>query len=137
MADILVVEDDPSVSNILTMLLEMEGHTTRAAANGLEALLQLRDKHPDLTISDIEMPVLDGPSLCTRMMVEDQGMERIPILLISGFPELERLAHEVGTPYYSGKPFQIEALLQLVRRALKERIPPIPFTHRYRTQASG
>ena len=132
MADILIVEDDPSVASILVMLLEMEGHRTRTAANGLEGLQRLQDKSPDLTISDIEMPILDGPSMCNRMLIEDHGLEKIPVILISGFPELDRLAEEVGTPYFTSKPFAIDALLNLVNRALRERASPVPFEQRQR-----
>jgi DNA-binding response OmpR family regulator len=53
MAEIIVVEDDPSISNILMMLLQLNGHSIRTAANGLEGLHLLREKNPDIIISDI------------------------------------------------------------------------------------
>ena len=84
----------------------------------------LRQKHPSLTLSDIEMPILDGPGMAFRMFIEDQGMENIPILLISGFPNLRIIADQIGTPYFIAKPFEIEELLELVKRALEDRVVP-------------
>ncbi|MGZ3688677.1 MAG: response regulator [Bdellovibrionota bacterium] len=132
MPEILIVEDDAAVASTLAILLQTEGYETRTAANGIEGLRALRERLPDLTITDIEMPVLDGPGMANRMLIEDNGLERIPIVVISGFPEIDRLAEEVGTPYYILKPYSIDQILELIQKALQERIYPIPFEQRKR-----
>ena len=81
---------------------------------------------PDLVVLDVEMPVLDGPGMVTRMLVEDAGRERIPVVLVSGVVELSSVAERVGTPYALAKPFDPTALLALASQALRERRPPAP-----------
>jgi CheY-like chemotaxis protein len=136
MADILIIEDDPAVSMTMALLLESEGHIVRTAANGVEGIRQMKEKHPDLTLSDIEMPVLDGPSMALRLFVEDQGLERIPLVLLSGFPDIGLIAKQIGTPYYLPKPFAIDALSRVINRALAERIAPRPFQAGEKKRAS-
>jgi len=124
MIEILIVEDDPSVLKTLSMLLELEGYRVRAAANGAEALGLLKERFPVLTISDIEMPVLDGPGMACQMRAENHGLEKIPIVIVSAFPNIEQIAEKMGTPYFISKPFEIDQLLELVERAIREQKSP-------------
>jgi DNA-binding NtrC family response regulator len=124
MADLIVVEDDPAVSWTLTQILELEGHTVRMGGNGLEGLTLISARKPDLVLADIEMPILSGPEMAYRLFVANCGSELIPIVLLSGFPDLKLVAGQIGTPYYLAKPYSLEDLLNLVSRALKERTPP-------------
>ena len=75
---------------------------------------------------DVEMPILDGPGMAYQMFLDHLGLEFVPIILLSGVPELERIAEEVGTPYFLGEPYRYEQLLALVNRALSERTAPRP-----------
>jgi CheY-like chemotaxis protein len=86
----------------------------------------LHERAPDIVLLDIEMPILDGPGMVTRILVHDAGLEEIPVVLLSGSPELTRVAREVGTPYFLGKPYTYERLMDLVGQALRERAPPAP-----------
>lgn len=126
MADLLLVEDDDDVAGLVEIFLAREGHRVRRACNGERALALLDERLPDLVVLDVEMPVLDGPSMVTRMLVEDAGRERIPVLLVSGVVDLPRVAQRVGTPYALAKPFAPTALLALASKALHERRPPTP-----------
>jgi CheY-like chemotaxis protein len=128
MANILLVEDDPAVLMTLSFILETEGHVVRAAANGFEGLRCMKECTPELTVSDIEMPVLDGPSMALEIFYEDHGLEKVPLIILSGFPDISLIARQVGTPYFLSKPFEIDALSRLVEQALRERIPPIPMS---------
>lgn len=126
MADVLLVDDDEDVTWVLEQLLEIAGHTVRIAHDGEEGLLLLEQRIPDVTILDVEMPLLDGPSMAYRMFVHDCGLENIPIVLVSGVFDLARVAARVGTPYFTAKPFDTGTMLSLVDRALSERLPPHP-----------
>ena len=126
MAVVLVVEDDADAAGALADVLDIEGHQVTVAFNGEQGLRLLHERLPDLVLLDIEMPILDGPDMSTRMLLNDAGMEMVPILLISGSPELRRVAAEVGTPYFLGKPHTYEKLMDLVARALHERTAPRP-----------
>ena len=111
---------------MVVMLLEGEGHQVRAAYDGQHGLTLLRQTYPDLVVLDVEMPKLTGPEMSYRMIVEDSGLELIPILLYSGIDQFAKVAAAVGTPYFLAKPFQIKTLLDMVAKALDERIPPTP-----------
>jgi DNA-binding NtrC family response regulator len=126
MADLLIVDDDLDVVWVLEQVLLGEGHVVRVAHNGEEGLKLLVERSPDLVILDVEMPILDGPSMAYQMFVHDCGMEEIPILLISGVFDVDVVAQRVGTPYFLSKPFDPNELLRLIRRTFTERALPRP-----------
>jgi CheY-like chemotaxis protein len=126
MADILVVDDDLDAAEVLSELLVMDGHQLRVAHDGAQGLACLDDRLPDLALLDIEMPRLSGPAMVAEMFLRDAGCERIPVILVSAKLELRQIAAAVGTQYFLGKPYSIDALQELVARALDERAPPAP-----------
>jgi CheY-like chemotaxis protein len=127
MADLLVVEDNPDLAEPLIDLLVELGHRVDSACHGEEGLRRLdRGPLPDLVLLDVEMPVLDGPGMAYRMLIEDAGKELIPVILLSGVMDLPKVAARVGTPYFLTKPYRIDALLALLDRALAERHVPCP-----------
>ena len=123
---VLIVDDDIDLAWITAELLLQEGYDVRVARDGEEGLRLLRENMPDVLILDVEMPLLDGPSVAKRMLVEDCGLEEIPVVLVSGIADLAAVARRVGTPYVLGKPFDVGRLLAMVRSALAERRPPEP-----------
>ncbi len=126
MADVLVVEDDADAADALAEVLNIEGHEVRVAFNGEHGLRLVNERAPDLVLLDIEMPILNGPGMATRMLIQDAGLEKVPIVLLSGSPNLRQVASEIGTPYLIGKPYTYERLMRLVDQALRERTPPTP-----------
>jgi CheY-like chemotaxis protein len=125
-ANLLVVDDDPDLAELLTDLLEGQGHTVRVARDGREGLRLVAERRPDLVLLDVEMPLVTGPEMSQEMIVRDRGQEEIPIVLVSGVTNLFRLAASVGTPYFLRKPYDAETLSRLVASALVERRPPRP-----------
>jgi DNA-binding response OmpR family regulator len=126
MADVLIVDDDTDIAELLTMVLEQEGHEVRVAHDGTTGLALARAHLPSLVVLDVEMPIMNGPDMAMRMLVEDCGLELIPIILSSAVPYLERIAAGVGTPYFLKKPYDDVVLHELVARALVERRAPKP-----------
>jgi CheY-like chemotaxis protein len=126
MADLLVVEDSPDIAELLCALLDQRGNTVRLARNGIEGLQALDRRLPQLVISDVDMPVLDGPAMIYRMFVADLGRENIPVVLMSGTERLPEVAATLGTRYFIAKPFDLPDLLHLIDRALVEAVPPRP-----------
>ena len=128
MADVVVVEDDEDVSFLMAVFLEQAGHVVRRARNGEEALAVVVGgrRLPDLIVMDVEMPVLDGPGMAARLLVENAGKERIPLVIVSGATGLGAVARRVGTPYFLSKPFDPCDLIELSQRALRERRAPQP-----------
>lgn len=126
MADLLVVDDDPDAAEALAEALHFDGHQVRVAFNGEEGFRLMAERMPALLLLDVEMPVLDGPGMSLRMILHDAGMEKVPVLLISGITELHEVACRVGTQYFLSKPYRFEELLTRVERALRERAAPNP-----------
>jgi DNA-binding NtrC family response regulator len=126
MASIVLIDDDDDMRETMADLLSIEGHEVRTARNGVEGLQALDDRFPQLVVTDIEMPVLDGRAMVFRMFVENLGRENVPVIVSSGAADLEEIAKALGTPYYLAKPFSLDALTATVDRALAEAIPPRP-----------
>jgi DNA-binding NtrC family response regulator len=126
MADLLIVDDDIDMAELLGEALARRGHQIRIAHDGMEGLRELSIRMPDAVLLDVEMPILDGPGLALQMFVRNCGLEAIPIILLSGVVDLERVAARVGTPYFLGKPYALGAVTALCERALAERTPPAP-----------
>jgi CheY-like chemotaxis protein len=126
MASIVLIDDDDDMRETMADLLAIEGHEVRTARNGVEGLQALDDRLPQLVLTDIEMPVLDGRAMVFRMFVENLGRENVPIVVTSGAPDLGAIARALGTPYYLAKPFPLDVLTATVNRALAEATPARP-----------
>jgi len=124
MAELLIVEDDVDAAEALSEVLQLDGHVVAMAFNGVEGLARLEEHVPDVALVDIEMPALDGPGMSKRMFLHNLGFEEVPIILLSGAPQLRRVAAELGTPYFLAKPYTYEALTAVLTRALNERTAP-------------
>ncbi|HEX7842732.1 MAG TPA: response regulator [Kofleriaceae bacterium] len=122
----LIVDDDLDVAELLGEALVHYGHQIRIAHDGEAGLRELSIRLPDVVLLDVEMPVLDGPGMAYQMFVRDCGLEAVPIVLLSGVVDLERVAARVGTPYYLGKPYSLSAIRSMCERALRERTAPAP-----------
>ena len=126
MAAVLVVDDDQDLADVVGEILRAQGHEVQCAADGAEGLRLVAQKLPDLLVLDVEMPVLSGPDMANRLLIEDMGRENIPIVLLSGVADLSRATAMVGTPYALRKPTTLSSLIAMVRRALVERTAPSP-----------
>src|SRR6266498_1791029 len=109
MPTILLVEDEPTLSETLRYNLEREGYTVLAAGDGVRGLELARREQPDLLILDVMLPRLDGFSVC-RILRQESDM---PILMLTARQdEVDRIAGlELGADDYVAKPFSLGALL--------------------------
>lgn len=117
MAKILVVDDERSIRNIIKELLEIEGHTVRTAENGAQGLEAITSEPPDLVISDIKMPEMDGIELLGRILTSHHD---IPVVMISGHGNIDTAVECIkrGAFDYIEKPIEMNRLLVTVRNAL-------------------
>jgi len=116
MTHVLVVEDDEQILNLLLELLDEEGYAVTGAANGRAALQVLETSHPDLIITDIMMPEMDGIALCSHIHT-DPSIAGIPIIVCSAGsnkPLLENCSYTAFLP----KPFAISAVVDAVESVL-------------------
>jgi CheY-like chemotaxis protein len=117
---ILVVEDEPAVRDALTVLLEREGYEVAAAAEGREALGQLRGdrtgpRRPRLILLDLMMPVMDGFEFRVQQL-QDPEIADIPVIVFSGGGDLDRKAGLLAPDAWVAKPVDVPRFLELVRR---------------------
>ncbi|HEY6121719.1 MAG TPA: PAS domain S-box protein [Pyrinomonadaceae bacterium] len=118
---ILIVDDDRRIRDLLVELLEVEGYELAFAANGAVGLDLAIANEPDLVISDVVMPVVDGLTLC-RNLKRDPRTETIPILLISGLRNSSDDSIEglnAGADDYLDLPFRNEELFVKVARLVE------------------
>jgi len=112
---VMVVDDSLTVRKITSRLLEREGYRVITAKDGVDAIESLIDNVPDVILSDIEMPRMDGFDL-VRNIRADARLRDVPIIMItSRLADKHRdYAMEIGANHYLGKPYQEEELLGLI-----------------------
>jgi DNA-binding response OmpR family regulator len=108
---VLVVDDDPSMLSVLQQLLGDEGFEVSYAYDGRQALTEFTKDEPDLVVTDIMMPRLDGIALARKL--REQG-HKTPVVLISAVYD------DVDLPdvRFIPKPFDIEHFVQVIHRAV-------------------
>ena len=118
-ADILIVDDEASVVEVVSLYLQREGFRVRAARNGTEALLALQAARPDLVVLDVMLPHIDGLSLIRRMR-ENPALDVPVILLTARTQEIDRInGLELGADDYVTKPFSPGELVARVKAVLR------------------
>lgn len=118
---VLVVDDDFDIRDTLRELLELEGLRTIGAANGREALRQLRDGvRPGLILLDLMMPEMSGWEFRGEQL-RDPALADIPVVILSATPDVARTAEELDAAGYVRKPFDLNELLDLVEAQVRPR----------------
>ena len=116
---ILIVDDEPQITRVLRHVLASPGYSTKTAADGEAALAIFEDWQPDLVITDLQMPKLDGLGLCRSL----RAVSSTPIIVLSVTNDEESIveALDTGADDYVVKPFSSGELLARVRSALRRR----------------
>ena len=112
---ILVVEDEPSIADLLALALGAAGHQVAVAGDGRAALRRLAEARYDLVLSDVMMPFLDGAGLAVAMRA-DPALRDIPLILMSAVHRSPALS--VPHAAFLRKPFDLGQLLATVERVL-------------------
>jgi len=117
---IMIVEDSPAIADVVRDGLEKEGFHVHTVTNGFEALRDLEEVMPDLIISDINMPKLDGLKTCWAIQNRLETKD-IPFILLSSQVDGDTLKRgkEIGACYFIAKPFEMDAVIKKVREALE------------------
>jgi len=118
MSNIMVVDDDPSIRELVSALLKDDGFDTCEAKDGREALKNMMDENPDLAIVDLMMPNMDGYELCRKLR---QYYEDLPVLMLTAKTELlsKIKGFESGADDYLTKPFEGTELILRVKALLR------------------
>ena len=119
MSNLLIVDDEQSYRQLLTLVFQGDGHNIRTAANGREAVKLLQEEPANLIISDVKMPDMDGIEMlrAVREFLPDTA-----VVLMTAFASVEtaREAFKLGADDFIQKPFDVEELKLIVKKALEK-----------------
>lgn len=115
---VLIVDDVDIIRKTSEMIARSLKYETVTAVNGEEALERIAEHNPDLILTDVNMPLMDGLELCRRLR-EDGKYRRIPIIVYSGEDNREE-AFRSGADDYLQKPFRVEELESKLREYLRQ-----------------
>ncbi len=112
---IMVVDDDPDLVTILTIMLEQNEYNVRQAYSGVQLFSNLEGQKPDLIILDVMMPHMDGLEVLERLKA-DQETSSIPVILLTAQGEFENImsGYKKGADYYITKPFTKSQLVNSI-----------------------
>lgn len=118
--NILVVDDETQIARVLKTTLSSQGYGVRIASDGDEAVQVMKEWSPDLVITDLRMPNMDGLELCKHI----RAKSKLPIIVLSvkGEERTKVDALDAGADDYVTKPFGIAELLARVRAALRRSV---------------
>lgn len=129
MARILVIDDDTSLLQMMSMMLKRAGHEPILVSDGQEGIFIAREEHPDLAVVDIMMPDLSGHEVCRRLRQEPATAD-IPLLVLTALPQFRErdLAAEAGADDFVRKPVTRDDLVSRVEELLASgpRNTPMP-----------
>ncbi len=125
LANILIVEDDPTIRTLLQMMLKAAGFThVKTAARGDDGLEAIRRDRPSLVLLDLMLPGVDGLTVCSRVR-SDPELADVRILMLTAKSEDEDIVRglELGADDYVTKPFSREVLLARINAVLRRNDP--------------
>ena len=114
---VLVVEDDPRISELLELYLQKDGYAVHTAADGVQGLEKFRSLKPDIILLDLMMPVMDGRTLCRIIRAESDT----PIIMLTAKGDLDDkvMGLKAGADDYITKPFEMKEVLARMEAVLR------------------
>jgi len=118
---ILIVDDDEVLAEVLSRRLSQQGYEMITASSGAEGLAMAEAQRPSLLVLDLHLPDTDGFTVC-KHLVDSPRTYDIPVIVLSGMerPDIVRRCRESGSQYFVRKPYDPNAMLVLVRHAIRE-----------------
>ena len=118
---VLVVDDDHDLVDLIVSVLDGDGRfETRAANNGFEAGMLVKEYRPDLIVLDVMLPDINGKEVCVRVRSDD-SLENVKIICISGMVERDKIVElkSAGANDFLQKPFDTDVLIDRMCRLLE------------------
>ncbi|SVC68292.1 uncharacterized protein METZ01_LOCUS321146 [marine metagenome] len=114
--NVLVVDDQPEIRNLMVEILKKRGYQVSTASDGHDVLTQFELARPDLVITDLTMPGLNGYQLCRLI----RGISSVPVLVMNAQMGAEDMAYRMGADAFIPKPFDLEGLWAEIEELLLE-----------------
>jgi DNA-binding response OmpR family regulator len=126
--EILVVEDDPTICQLIAAALEEEGYSVTVTFDGQNGLKQAYQSPPRLVITDVMLPQMDGLTLVNALRSHPQT-QNIPVIMVSAVASklAQASQHALTRVEYLAKPFDLEQLLARVAHCISLKAEPSPF----------
>jgi len=121
--DVLVVDDEPTIAEVVSRYLERAGYRTRRAGDGLEALRLVGERRPDLVVLDLMLPGLDGLEVLSRLREASGPQSAVILLTAKGEPTDRVVGLRRGADDYLAKPFSPAELVARVDAVLRRTQP--------------
>lgn len=112
---ILVVEDDPQVARLISLVLQRNGFESKTVADGQSALDAARELRPEMIFADLTIKGMGGEALCSTLKGQEET-KRIPYIILSGDRDISEKARICGADDFMGKPFEFDDLIRLVNK---------------------
>ena len=114
MKRVLVVDDDTNTLEFLNIALALEGYAPVCASSSIDAYKEVQKEVPDIVITDVKMPIMDGIELCAVI----RAMHNIPIVIMTGNENVP--LHREIWDFHVTKPVDVPKLLDTIKRLLRE-----------------
>lgn len=108
------MDDDPDILSLIAVVLRGEGYKVKTAVDGREGLEVVKRYKPDLILLDMKMPIMDGWTFAREL--REQLDIQTPIVVITAAADAKKRAEEIGAAGWVGKPFDLDALFEVVER---------------------
>ena len=112
---ILVVEDDPQVARLISLVLKRNGHDAVVVSDGQSALDRAKEARPVMIFADLTIKGMGGEQLCSALKASPET-KGIPYVIVSGDRDIAEKARVCGADDYMGKPFEFDDLIRLVNK---------------------
>jgi CheY-like chemotaxis protein len=112
---ILVVEDDPQVARLVTLVLQRNGRECQVVADGSSALARANELRPQMILADLTIKGMNGAALCSALKAQE-ATRSIPYVVVSGDRDIAEKARQCGADDYLVKPFEFPDLIRLVEK---------------------
>jgi two-component system response regulator MtrA len=112
---ILIVEDDPQVARLISLVLQRNGYQSEVVADGQGALERAREQKPQMIFADLTIKGMGGEALCSTLKSLPET-KSIPYVVVSGDRDIAEKARLCGADDFMGKPFEFDDLIKLVNK---------------------
>ena len=113
--NVLVIEDEPIIAEMMSILLEIDGYRVTSLADTGRARQKLHQKEVDLVMLDLGLKGENGQSMCAYIKAQDD-LKHIPVILVSANSDLEQIKTDCGADDHIAKPFDLNHFMDKVRQ---------------------